>query len=392
MSINNAYYITGQAGVFPLGYGLPGWAKSASLAALAHATEKYFYCFLPATHEPTDASGLPAMGEFKMDDKGVIKCMEMVSPRWVLKALLRPAVLVVDELTCCTPAMQSAIMGMVLEGRVGDMVLPENTLRYGLCNPPDIASNGFPLEAPLANRMMHYQWKFPRKDWVAGMHNGQEFPSPEPPVLPDNWKKEIYEMSAVVAEFHEACAGFLYPETDEHGMVVLSNSERSRAYPSPRSWSMAARAMAAAKSVNASDDVVNEIVEGCVGQAAASAFDSWNDYRDIPLPEPVISAVSSALSSKQPDEMISNMVPNMGRADKVRVFLSSVTGCIIDNNSRERWHAAQEIYRQLIKRHKEVALVCAGPLYKNRPAGVKLSPEMVESTWDVIGRTEEETN
>ena len=387
---NAAYYLAGQSGVFSVAVGSAGMAKSSSLESLAKKLDIGFYQFIPSWREPTDAGGIPHLVEYKLDDSRTVKCVEMVSPKFVFDALMRPSLLFVDEMNCCTPAMQAAMLGMVFERKVGDVELPESTLTFGACNPPSLAANGVPFEAPLANRMMHHIWEFPREAWMSGMRNGQDFPEPTPPLLADDWKTNMFTTSSLIAEFHDRVPGYLHPETDDEGNPQLSNAERSGAWPSPRTWSLAARALAGAKSADASTEVQYSIVKGCVGFSAAEAFDEYVDNLDMPDPEPVIQDVERAMARKDSDEVMRALVPRLERADKVRVFLGSVTGAIARETTPSRWYAAQEILRQSMIVDKEVSLVCAGPLYANKPKNVKISPEMVETIWNTVGRTLDE--
>ena len=385
---NLAYFICGQAGIVPLAIGKPGVAKTASMLALAKKIGYRLYILTGSIREPADIGGYPTLKEI-IHDGQTIHYMAIVPPEYVVRAMEEPHILFIDELTCCHPGTQSAMLAICAERRVGDTTLDERTLIFAACNPPGTAANGYPLEATMANRLVHLKWEFPRDAWLQGMRNGLNYPSPAPPILPDDWKKYIVGTASLIAEFHVRVPGFLEPEENETGDLVLSTTERSSAFPTPRTWDMAARGMAAAKSladdIEDADDIASDILNGCVGFAAAESYFDYVDTLDLPDPNDSLIDMIRAQTNNDNDEVLAAIVPDPKRADKVRAFLGSVTSAIIVDNSLERWNAAQEIFRQSIKRHKEVSIVCAGPLYNNKPKGAKITQDMVETVANCIG-------
>lgn len=390
--VNLAYFICGQAGLVPLATGIPGVAKTASLLALAKALGFKLYILTGSIREPADIGGYPTLVEVVHDGR-TVQYMKIVPPEYVVKAMSEPTILFIDELTCCHPGTQSAMLAIAAERRVGDTYLPDSTLIFAACNPPGTAANGFPLEATMANRLVHLKWQFPRKEWLKGLRNGLNYPEPNPPIIDKNWKDHITGISTLVAEFHEREPGHLVPEEDDNGELRLSSKERSGAYPTPRTWDMAVRGIAALKSIEDQVDeprvVEEDIVRGCVGYGAAEAYYEYVDNLDLPDPEEVIKSmvrVQASITSDD-DDLLQSIVPDPKRADKVRAFIGSVCSSIIVENSEQRWEAAEEIVRQTAKRHKEVAVVSAGPLYRNIPKKCEISDDMVELVWDTLGFT-----
>jgi len=382
---NLAYFICGQAKLVPVAIGKPGIAKTASMLALSLLLGMKLYILTGSIREPADIGGYPTLTEIVHNGR-TVQYMKIVPPEYVVDALSQPTILFIDELTCCHPGTQSAMLAICAERRVGDTYLPDDTLIFAACNPPGTAANGFPLEATMANRLVHLKWEFPRSAWIQGMRDGLDYPAPNPPIIPDDWKKHIVGISSLIAEFHEREPGHLQPEEDENGELRLSTAERSSAYPTPRTWDMAARGIAAVRSIkdNIEDSkrVEEDVLRGCVGYSAAEAFCEYADNLDLPDPNEVISNVIHNKTAP-----LDTVVPDPQRADKVRAFLGSVTSAIVVNNTKERWDAAQEIFKVSMMRHREVSLVSAGPLYRNKPKGSVISPEMVDTVWETIGHT-----
>ena len=391
---NFAYLICGMARLVPVAIGKPGVAKTSVLMALASALNRKLYILTGSIREPADIGGYPTLHEIVMDDGGKMVCMKIVPPEYVVRALSEPHILFIDELTCCHPQTQSAMLAICAERRVGDQYLPDDLLIFAACNPPGTAANGYPLEATMANRLLHFKWEFPKEQWLAGMRDGLKYPVPQVPVLPEDWENHIIGVSTIMAEFHERVPGFLEPEEDEDGEIRLTPAQRSGPYPTPRTWDMAARGIAAAKSVNAPTEIQEEILRASVGYEASEAYFEYIDALDLPDPIAVLGTVSTLINNSTSDEALSSkldeLTGHITRPDKVRAFLGSVNAAVTVDNSLDNWNAAQEVFRHSVGRHKEVSLVCAGPLYRNKPEKAVISPDMVETIWNTIGRTMDE--
>ena len=383
-----------MAGLVPLAIGKPGVAKTSVLIALARALNRKLYILTGSIREPADVGGYPTLHEIVLGDGNTVVCMKIVPPEYVVRALSEPHILFIDELTCCHPQTQSAMLAIAAERRVGDTYLPDDLLIFAACNPPGTAANGYPLEATMANRLLHFIWEFPREQWLAGMRDGLKFPDPEVPVLPSDWDKHIIGVSTMMAEFHERVPGFLEPEEDDAGEIKLTPAQRSGAYPTPRTWDIAARGIAAAKSIDAPLEVQEEIARAAVGYEASEAYFEYTDSLDLPDPNTVIEKVEELIATKQAlsaiHKVLDEETEDLKRPDKVRAFLGSINASVSMDNTLPRWTAAQEIFRHSVLVHKEVSLVCAGPLYRNKPEKAVISPDMVEVIWQTIGRTLDE--
>lgn len=382
VAMNMAYFVAGQAGVPSLAYGMPGVAKTAVLGALSKKQGRLLYTLIGSTREPGDIGGYPTLNE--ADGRSF---MEICPPKYLIDALEAEVGmnLFIDEILSCAPAVQAALLRVANERWVGDEKLPDTVDIYGACNPPGITPNGFPFEAPSANRWYHHHWKFPRDEWLKGMASGGNFPVPDVPVLPDDWTDNMVEMGSLVAQFHRNTGRFLLPEENEEGEPQLSASERSKAWPSPRSWHNATKCLSAAAALDLGMDVRKELVEGNVGIKASEPFFQFWESLDIPDSEEVLQAVLRRKKDGRDD--LSDVVPDL-KADQCIVFLGALNGNIGRDNTLERWGAAQDIYIEQADRMNEIALAQCGPLYREPifPAGAQISDKMANAVEQTFGR------
>ena len=133
--------------------------------------------------------------------------------------------------------MQAALLRVVLERVVGDLTLPDAVAVVAAANPPEQAADGWDLSAPLANRLCHLAWQTDPRSVADGLAAGRA--PPVVPVLPDGWQaEEILSRGLVAAFLHVRPALACAPPSDA--------ASAGRGWPSPRTWEMAARLMAAA--------------------------------------------------------------------------------------------------------------------------------------------------
>ncbi|WP_262402829.1 AAA family ATPase [Actinomadura sp. CNU-125] len=100
-------------------WGEPGIGKTAALTQLAASLDLPLTTVIASVHEPTDFSGLPILG-----DDAATQGVPMAPPQWAVD-LVRAGrgLLFLDELSTATPAVQAALLRVVLERRVGALRL-----------------------------------------------------------------------------------------------------------------------------------------------------------------------------------------------------------------------------------------------------------------------------
>jgi hypothetical protein len=109
-----------------------------------------------------------------------------------------------------------------------------------------------------------------------------------------------------------------------------TDAEAGKPWPSPRSWHMAARLMAATKAANAGKDCEIALVAGCVGEGVGIEFLNWRNALDLPDPEYCL---------KNPDRF---KLPERG--DRAFTVLASIAGAVANKMTKERYLAAWQIF------------------------------------------------
>ena len=103
------------AGLPVLLWGEPGIGKTAALTQLADALDLPLTTVIASVHEPTDFSGLPVIGA-----DPAVHGVPMAPPDWAVRlARCGRGLLFLDELSTAPPAVQAALLRLVLERRVG---------------------------------------------------------------------------------------------------------------------------------------------------------------------------------------------------------------------------------------------------------------------------------
>src|SRR5687768_8424377 len=146
-------------------WGEPGIGKTAALQQLAASLELPLTTVIASVHEPSDFSGLPVIG-----DDPAVQGVPMAPPDWAVRLVRQGrGLLFLDELSTAPPAVQAALLRVVLERRVGALRLPPGVRIVAAANPRSSAADGWELSPPLANRFVHLQWTYDHDVVVRGL-------------------------------------------------------------------------------------------------------------------------------------------------------------------------------------------------------------------------------
>lgn len=146
-------------------WGEPGIGKSAGMEQLAAGLGLELETVIASVHEPSDFAGLPVVG-----DDPAVTGVPMAPPDWAVRlARTGQGLLFFDELSSAPPAVQAALLRVVLERRVGSLRLPEAVRVVAAANPPSSAADGWHLSPPLANRFVHLPWTHDPRTVARGM-------------------------------------------------------------------------------------------------------------------------------------------------------------------------------------------------------------------------------
>ncbi len=292
-------------------WGPPGVGKTAIVGHIASRMRAELLC--PHVRAPEDLA-LPVLEGGSVSIRPIAEFRRAVE----LGEQGRPAIIFVDELSTLPPAVQAAILRFLDSGRVGEYQIPHSVWRVAAGNPPEQAAGGWDLAAPTANRLLHLEFRLDPMKWAA------EFPTywGAAPVIPDIPSDIWARARALVSAFIRARPALLL-------QVPREESQRGRAWPSPRSWDMASRVLAAAELEGLPSDGVLELVSGAVGEGAALEFLNWLRALDLPDPEEILSG---------PERF---QLPERG--DKAFAVLAAVVAAAVSNLTPERWVAAWRV-------------------------------------------------
>jgi hypothetical protein len=332
------------AGVPAVLWGSPGTGKSSAVMALAESAGLSCEVVIASIREPSDFSGLPIIV-----DGGV----RFAPPQWAKNlADQGSGVLFLDEISTAPPAVQAALLRVVLERVVGDLALPSNIAIVAAANPPDQAADGWDLSAPLANRFCHLDWSVNAQAVATGLVAG--FPKPVLPKLPVSWDKQVPLAAGLVS-------GFLGTRPSLVSSPPSDRSSAGRAWPSPRTWEMAIRLLAAANAIQADVSVIRSLVLGAVGNGAGLEFLAWLESLDLPDPEAALANPAAVVFPK--------------RGDRLYAALSGVVAAVVANLTADRWVAAWKVIALATEDAPDIGAMAARVLAQIRPEGLSAPVE-----------------
>jgi MoxR-like ATPase len=263
-------------------WGEPGIGKTAAMSQLSADLDLPLTTVIASVHEPSDFSGLPVVGDDPAE-QGV----PMAPPDWAVR-LVRAGrgLLFLDELSTAPPAVQAALLRLVLERRVGALRLPPAVRIVAAANPRSSAADGWELSPPLANRFVHLQWTYEHQVVVRGL--GGTWPRT---VLP---RLDSERLPDAVSFARRAVCAFLSARPTLVHRMPTDEARRGGPWPSPRSWEMALRLVAFATAAGVSRDVLSIVARGTVGDGPGLELLASLDRLDLPDPEQLLADPAGA--------------------------------------------------------------------------------------------------
>ncbi|MET9213821.1 MULTISPECIES: AAA family ATPase [unclassified Nocardia] len=295
-------------------WGEPGIGKTAALTQLADSLDLPLTTVIASVHEPSDFSGLPILG-----DDPAVQGVPMAPPDWAVQ-LVRAGrgLLFLDELSTAPPAVQAALLRLVLERRIGSLQLPPGVRIVAAANPRSSAADGWELSPPLANRFVHLQWTHDHEVVVRGL--GGTWPRATLPRL--NPEK----LPEAVAFARRAVCELLAGRPKLVHQLPTTETRRGGAWPSPRSWEMTVRLIAFATAAGTDRDVLSTLVRGAVGDGPGFELLTSIDRMDLPDPEVLLADPAAAA------------LP--ARGDLRQAVLDAVVAAVRRRPEKARWEAA----------------------------------------------------
>jgi len=220
-------------------WGPPGVGKSQLVAQAAARHAASVIDIRLAQMEPTDLRGIP----FR-DGRNVA---------WSVPVLLPDAgrhgargILFLDEITSAPPTVTAAAYQLILDRRLGEYRVPEGWAIVAAGNRQGDRGLVYQMPAPLANRFTHFDLEPDLDDWIAWAHGNA---------------------------IDERLIAFLRFRPDL--LCDFDAARASHAFPSPRSWEFAHRAL---QKFASDPQLLTEALKGCVGAAAALACKTFIDH------------------------------------------------------------------------------------------------------------------
>ncbi|WP_019927820.1 MoxR family ATPase [Nocardia sp. BMG111209] len=295
-------------------WGEPGIGKTAALTQLAETLDLPLTTVIASVHEPSDFSGLPVIG-----DDPAAHGVPLAPPDWAVR-LVRAGrgLLFLDELSTAPPAVQAALLRLVLERRIGALRLPPGVRIVAAANPRSSAADGWELGPPLANRFVHLHWTHDPDVVVRGL--GGVWPRATLPELdPEKFPHAVAFARRAVCRLLTARPALVHK-------LPGSETHRGGAWPSPRSWEMTVRLIAFTTAADAGRDVLSLLVRGTVGDGPGFELLTSIDRMDLPDPELLLADPAAA---ELPE-----------RGDLRQAVLDGVVAAVRRHPEKSRWDAA----------------------------------------------------
>lgn len=251
--------------VVPYISGQPGGGKSACVREIARKLQAKLGIpdervveFNPSLRDPVDILGIP-------DTKG--DCAHWLPPEefYAIRSGVGPAILILEELSDATMAMQNPLCRVILDRYAGQMKLSEELYILATGNRTEDRSGANRLSTKLGNRMRQYKFDTSLDDWVA-------------------W--------AVKHEVRPELIGFL---RFRPGLLHDFDPKRT-VNPTPRSWEDVSLIP-----TDVAPALYYESVCGAVGEGAAAEYTAFlRVFNQLPDVEEFLKDPSSVQTSKDP--------------------------------------------------------------------------------------------
>ena len=316
-------------------WGPPGTGKTASLTHIANRLGWHLEVLVGATRDRTDFGGFP-----RYTPEGTV-----LDPFPWLRRILearregKEAVLFLDELTSTPEDVRPALLRVINERVAGDTPIPARVV--AAANPEDHAVGGLLLEPPIANRLLHLEWGMTPQEFAHALREGFETLYPPLPKIPpeETLQHAQTEARELLALFLERNPGAAYH--------MPKDDQASRAWPSYRTWYLAAQFLGTARALGMDEEVQ---ALGVVGLVGPNGYAFLAYVRDLDLPHPA--------------DVLRNPTLVPSRDDRAYATLQSVVTWISANWSRENWYGAQKVLAYVGQTKPDIAAPAASRLIR----------------------------
>ncbi len=250
-----------------------------------------------------------------------------------------PGVVFCDELTCGSPLLQGAMLGLMDERTIGTHVLHGGVRVLGAYNPPEQAAGGYDLAAPLANRIGHIQWPPPSVEehaaYMLGSHAGNGASAVQPNVASTLEGEVMRKWPLAYAKARGLESAFLRARSDlKNKCPKTGDPQASAAWASDRSWESATRALAGAECHGLSQEDTEIFVAAYISAGIATELFAFIEKQDLPNPADVLDGKVKFQHSKT-------------RIDRTMAVASSCTALVTPEKADKRKERAAALWNLL---------------------------------------------
>jgi hypothetical protein len=221
----------------------------------------------------------------------------------------------------------------------------------------------------MANRMMHLKWVFDTKNWLENVGTGFQNMNPIPlsEMLAADPVSRKAAVSAAVTTFLKVNSKYMTPP------VPTDPVKAGGAWPSPRSWTNVISVLSQLDRYD--EEAAFLVVEGLVGEAAATEYFKWLAAADLHDPAEVIDGTVQVDWKNE-------------RADRLFALVQGVTALGLSGDA-ELWRKAAIVLAKCAEGGKpDVAFPSAQKLANNMPKGVSGLPKrFADAFMELFGNT-----
>lgn len=261
--------------------GDPGTAKTKIIRSVNKRLGLFTHTMTPSTLSPERIGGYPTRGE-----DGWIE--HLPSGRDMKDLIeLGEGVIFVDEIN--TARSQAAILRLILERVFGEYQLPKKIRTIAAMNPSESSTEGIELSPAAANRFWHGNFPVANgREWFDHVSGHQEDEKDKDKKIVTN----LHEMEKKVIEHWKKVfpvtvglfGGFAAKKGQIQNMPEIGSPNRSKAWPSIRSYTNALMAATTCRILGAGDAVEAAFIEGCIGNGLTQELLTFKRHADLPDP------------------------------------------------------------------------------------------------------------
>lgn len=235
----------------------PGVAKSAIGKSIAGKMDFRYMDIRLSMVDETDVGLYPSVTDIDIDGK-MIKCLDFVVPRWAIEANKQPTIIHFEELNRASQQVRNAALQILLERQIGtDFAFNDNVLMMSSGNLGD--EDGTDVEefdSALNNRLVHINHTLSVDEWLGDF---------------------------AVNNCHKLVTSFI----KAHPEQMYKSSENTKAYATPRSWTMLSEFIVCNFGQDASPrdflPLLKEVASGYLGNSAVKFVQYCEDMLNISI-------------------------------------------------------------------------------------------------------------